>query len=536
MAAARQIVTFWSIEKMPCTERYHLGQLSVTQYADSLVAQGNNHLAIICDSDALGVDEYRQIYQMTAAIGSLCEQPVVIRTLTSLKREMGPRDRAVASVVASGINTLKNRFWAAVDPSSLRSIGESWRSGKTDSATYIAALPQAKSMDELLAVPVDELAGLIYLLTNSPIWYEDYWFASMQFAVNQMAAEFGTKLEIIEGERNRYVWLALIALDSLRLKDRSDPKTVAATLDLRPNVAADGSFGFMCLKEKREALCLHSSRDEVLTFCESASPRVQKSISKLLLGRNVDQPNLGVEIANRLAGVQQRWIFGADRSGPLRESPPQATEKGKRGLLSIHGILSRGVWQKEFSAPLSAEGIIYEAEDLGFLLPSVVLSRRVAVKLAKRIAERYENMIARYGADTVSIVAHSFGTRVLGAVLQNFPGLKMDKIILSGSILPASFPWRTILDRDQVRVVVNLVARHDGVVTAARILTAGRRGASGRSGFSDEHPRLFQPISPEFGHSDWLNSTVLNRHMIPLLKGDATDVRGVYSGYNFLGH
>lgn len=105
----RTIATFWSINTtLPPVERYHLGQLSAALYADDVVRSGGRHFAIICDNDALTDDQYSRISEISAAISSLCSEPVIVRTLTSFRINMQAGDRAAAAAISSEVWKLRD--------------------------------------------------------------------------------------------------------------------------------------------------------------------------------------------------------------------------------------------------------------------------------------------------------------------------------------------------------------------------------------------------------------------------------------------
>ena len=467
----------------------------------------------------------------------MCAEPVVVRTLTSFLTEMSSQNRLEANELAANVAKIRKRLETLSTAEYLR-VAAKWRQGHIDSGTFLAAVPD-QTIGDLRRVPADQLAGFVYLLTQSPKWYENYWFASTRFAINRLASEVDARLEIIEGERNRYVWLALTALDSLFTEIRENQNSLRATLSFRPNIESDGSFGFMCLKDIQYALLLHASRERILQFCETASERVAESICARLLGgiQISNRRKLGFETTNLLGAVQKRWIFSKEQRGPMREAPRQASRQTREQpaiVVSLHGILSRGAWQKEFSEYLTAEGFIYVPEDLGYLFPLVVLKKGMTIGFSNKLADRLDRLVKRHQDATLSVVAHSFGTLVLGAALDNNPNLRVDKVVLSGCILPSSFPWAKLLNRDQVGCVVNLVSLSDWPVRITSFLEqcgSKRCGASGRRGFVGKHSRMVQPVSRDFGHSDWFTTNHLNRYLIPLLLGEAKNARTFYSGY-----
>jgi hypothetical protein len=487
-------------------------------------------LAIICDSDTLDKSELDWIYQVAPAISSMCEQPVSIRTLTSLRSGMS-MDLTRAHRVESQLKRLETRATQRSTDSQI-SIIRSWKDEKIASQELLKSL-NFLSGSETDRLDPDEAAGLVCLLLSRPGWYDSFWFASAQFAINQISSVASGNveaIEIVEASRNRYVWLARQALEKLYPNEfpgrRADIK-----LNIQPNVAADGPSGFMCLREPDHALFLNSTNEVIFQFCHSSSDRVMRSIGRHLLNRaeDTDRDRLALETIVLLENVQRRWIQGGERIGASRLAPPPAAKRSKT-IVSVHGLLSTGDWQIKLTAALGKTGQPSIPVHLGFLWPSVLPFRKIANKKAAELVEQIHDAMGSTEGELSSIVAHSFGTLVLGVAIENFQ-LNVDKVVLHGSILRRSFPWARLLESRRVGCVVNMVAPHDIVVSLAKPASGGRCGPSGRRGFTDRHTRLVQPVTPDFGHSDILTVPFFTRSLIPFLLEDGDEVRSFFEGY-----
>ena len=520
------LVSFWSLEQLSCVERYHIGQFSIARYVDSRVNRGASHLAIICDSEVLKEEELDRTYEVTSAITSMCARPVSIRTLTSLRRE-DSIDRSRANRVALRLQELEiraKRYFAEPHLETIRA----WKKEEINGERLLDTV-NFLSVDEEKLLSPDEAASLMCLLLHPPAWYDRFWFASAQFAINQISSEVPQhidNIEIVEASRNRYVWLARSALE--RLCPAEFPKSqTEIRLNLRPNIQADGPAGFMCLKERNSALFLHSSNEAIADFCDSASQRVADSISRHLLDHqeSIDRRTLALETAKLLVSMQGRWIFGKKKIGYARVAQHNAIEATPKAVVSIHGVQSRGTWQRTLDERLSEVGVICVAEDLGHLQPWTALSRGTAVEMARHLTNRIAALKSRNKGKEllVSVVAHSFGTRVLGVALENL-GLEVDKVVLSGSVLPRSFKWHDMLDSGRVGCVVNIAASHDRVVSlagvASKVLVPEWLGPSGKEGFTTAHPKLIQRRVPDLRHSDIYDESFFSRILVPFLVGN----------------
>src|SRR5260370_35691176 len=54
-----------------------------------------------------------------------------------------------------------------------------------------------------------------------------------------------------------------------------------------------------------------------------------------------------------------------------------------------------------------------------------------------------------------SVIAHSFGTYVVGNALMKYDELRFDRIVLCGSILPSDFDSSSLIDSGRFNAVLN---------------------------------------------------------------------------------
>src|SRR4029077_16362750 len=80
-----------------------------------------------------------------------------------------------------------------------------------------------------------------------------------------------------------------------------------------------------------------------------------------------------------------------------------------------------------------------------------------------------------------SIVAHSFGSYIVGYAMQKYPDIRFDKVLLCGAVLPTDFDWSTLFHRDQVNSVRNEFGARDLWASIARhfVRDAGESGSRG---------------------------------------------------------
>lgn len=171
----------------------------------------------------------------------------------------------------------------------------------------------------------------------------------------------------------------------------------------------------------------------------------------------------------------------------------------KRVVITIHGIRTRGAWQKNLATVLAKNDMVPYPLDygrlgvFGFLTPCVRESRLTWFH------KEYDRIRKQEDVQRPSIIAHSFGTYLVAELLSQNSEVKFDKIILAGGIAPNDFDWEARFNNGQVLHVLNEVAEKDiWPAVAKRVIP--RAGCSGSAGFSSKIPGVEQRFSP-IGHS-----------------------------------
>lgn len=122
----------------------------------------------------------------------------------------------------------------------------------------------------------------------------------------------------------------------------------------------------------------------------------------------------------------------------------------------IHGIRDNAEWQEDIDynlrslhkaiPTLPGNAIIHVAQvrygyfnALQFLFPS---ERKRAVR---SFSDEYLRILARFPdlkQENIHVYAHSNGTFVFGQALKRYKEIKVNRVLLGGSVLPTDFPWR----------------------------------------------------------------------------------------------
>jgi predicted NACHT family NTPase/pimeloyl-ACP methyl ester carboxylesterase len=187
-------------------------------------------------------------------------------------------------------------------------------------------------------------------------------------------------------------------------------------------------------------------------------------------------------------------------------------------VLSLHGIRTRGAWQKELNPEIEDAELKHIPLDYGFFRVIKLLipySRRRQVEWFR---EEYTRIRDRYPEETPSVIAHSFGTYLVASALESYREIRFDRIIFCGSIVPQDYDWSRAIKSGQVNGVLNECAGRDIWVKLASWLIADA-GPSGAYGFSDlANGRVRQRRQQLLRHSDYLYRLNYQNNWLPFLK------------------
>lgn len=142
-------------------------------------------------------------------------------------------------------------------------------------------------------------------------------------------------------------------------------------------------------------------------------------------------------------------------------------------VVTIHGIRTRGAWQKELTPHLARHGLIPYHIDYGFFGFLGFVFAPTRERLISRIRNELGNLIAESGVERVSIIAHSFGTFIAMECLRREKGgIQYDRVVLTGSILSTDLDWSHLEREKWILAVRNERATGDFAVSLARLLSS----------------------------------------------------------------
>jgi hypothetical protein len=229
--------------------------------------------------------------------------------------------------------------------------------------------------------------------------------------------------------------------------------------------------------------------------------------------------------------VQSLTSPGPDTSSAETPTPEQASPAVQplKVICPLHGILTLAAWRRALSDLAGNTGWLCRLERWSYGRFSLVAfltpwTREAKLRWLRRQydAEIHDRRLNIERGQFPSVVAHSFGTYVLGYTLLRFDFIRFDKVILCGSILPLDFPWDKLIERGQVQAVRHEYGVRDPWVRRVRWFVSGT-GPSGATGFTCKHERLEQEEF-EYAHSDYFGADHMEDRWIPFLNKLLTQI------------
>ena len=203
-----------------------------------------------------------------------------------------------------------------------------------------------------------------------------------------------------------------------------------------------------------------------------------------------------------------------------------ATDGIRSGLLlPLHGIRTNADWHRTLADVAQSENWICPIQRwwygrftiFQFLSP---FARSAKVRwFRQRYTETMEAFDGRVSGNLPpSVVAHSFGTLILGNALVKFKDIRVDRVILCGSILPKDFPWDELIENGQVQRVLHLIGKNDRWSTICKFVIPGT-GSSGREGFTCSNPHVRQEVN-NLSHNEFFDSRQIRKQWFSFLNTD----------------
>lgn len=180
-------------------------------------------------------------------------------------------------------------------------------------------------------------------------------------------------------------------------------------------------------------------------------------------------------------------------------------------VVAIHGMNTKGEWQEEFSWYFSTtwgRSVPVSVYKYGIVIAGVLMPwrrRTLQTEFREKFAKLREQAEARSFSGKPDVIAHSFGTWLLGHMLEDEldrpeeERLRVGRIILTGSVIRPDFDWRRLKDAGIVEEILCHYGSKDPIVPLAHYAIVDS-GPSGRRGFDGDE--VINVVAEGFGHSD----------------------------------
>jgi pimeloyl-ACP methyl ester carboxylesterase len=202
-------------------------------------------------------------------------------------------------------------------------------------------------------------------------------------------------------------------------------------------------------------------------------------------------------------------------------------QQAPKGLvIPIHGIRTNAEdWLPHLCLSASTSGWAVAPYVYGYREALILASEEQKAAVVEGFRD-WLIQVRRQYEGPISVIAHSFGTYVVGRYLTEAADIteKFDAVILCGSILNSTFDWKMLLDDAVVGRILNTVSGRDEWVKfmpdgGLRLLAHDKLyGDAGYAGFSQEHPRLHQIRSSLLKHNNVFKSDVVLGEWLPFLE------------------
>jgi hypothetical protein len=225
-----------------------------------------------------------------------------------------------------------------------------------------------------------------------------------------------------------------------------------------------------------------------------------------------------------LGASEATSLFTADRPETVGKAVQNDDESTRKIVFALHGIRTHADWQRAFGHVAANHGWRCSTDRWNYgyfsLLHFFLHFQRLAKVKWFRSTYHTEmhDVDFKWTTNSLpSVVAHSFGTYILGNALLKYDWLKFDRIILCGSILPPDFPWLDLIAQGRVQAVRNEYGIRDVWTKTVTWFIRGT-GPSGRSGFNAAPSERFEQEEFEYDHSEYFDKGHMEAKWMPFLK------------------
>lgn len=186
--------------------------------------------------------------------------------------------------------------------------------------------------------------------------------------------------------------------------------------------------------------------------------------------------------------------------------------KRRQVVISLHGIRTRGEWQKKITPYL--ERVKHYPLDYGMFYAICLALPFMRNRKIKWFRDEYNRIVQENHGTIPSVIAHSFGTYILTSAMNIFTDIKFDKIVLMGSIVDKEYCFDEKYENNQYTKLLNIVCPRDLWVKLAHLIL--RLGDSGVCDFVNAKEKTSH-VYEKMGHSDMLGIDVFVNKVVPFI-------------------
>lgn len=195
-------------------------------------------------------------------------------------------------------------------------------------------------------------------------------------------------------------------------------------------------------------------------------------------------------------------------------------------IVPIHGIRTHAEgWLPHLCLSATASGWAIAPYVYGYREASILTSQTEKASVVEGFRD-WLIQVRRQYAGPISVIAHSFGTYIVGRYLKEANDIteKFDAVILCGSILNQDYDWPSLLDDAVIGRVLNTISTKDEWV---KFLPNGGMpiiandplfGNAGCKGFLAQHLRFQQIKSSLLTHNNVFKEDVVIGEWLPFLE------------------
>lgn len=155
-------------------------------------------------------------------------------------------------------------------------------------------------------------------------------------------------------------------------------------------------------------------------------------------------------------------------------------------LLTVHGVRSdnAGLAQLRNACQENLPGLLCDSYSYGRVLPFGDITPEISQFIFRSVREKLELVHLKHLSGKnrkLYVVAHSFGTlAVVRAMGMHVPGLRIEGLVLLGSVVPRNFLWDGFVGSGMLACAPLVVVRpFDMVVWRSQIVGGGPSGSRG---------------------------------------------------------